>query len=529
MRAALRYNARPELPQLAWVASANRSSGMVDVFHGASVERRPEWMVEGIWDDDFSSGGFDRSPHFFGSGVRVADGALVFVPSCGLVDRLLYCEDGRQLMVSNSLPLLLAYTGARLDPARDYRAAAAAIRAGSTVPHEGFAVLHPRIRMFSQLYEHGLWLDANAMDRVELRPARAAGSWADYRAGLTHALRQLHRNAVSPDRARPLPAFATLSTGYDSAAVCALVRDIGLKECFTVKRSNSPLPWWLAPAAAIDDGTPIARALGLRVIPLDTRRSRVTDDELYLLAAGCPQPSLALHDLARRLQDRGGPSVLFTGFQGDEVWDAHWEREFHDRGIVRGDPAGLGLGEIRLQTGFIHVPVPMLLARRIQDVAALTRSPEMAPWRLGTTYDRPIPRRIAESAGVLRQNFGQRKKAVVRAYAYPVHRPLRGPFWRYLRAVEQRSAAFAYFHVITNACLFFLVRTGEVMWRRVFPPARRPWYDPTPRLFVWTRLDLPRVLFRWAAQTLADRWRPVVRPRGTPVGPVAAPAAASAP
>ena len=148
-------------------------------------------------------------------------------------------------------------------------------------------------------------------------------------------------------------------------------------------------------------------------------------------------------------------------------------------------------------------------------LSGTTPSVEMAPWRLGTSYDRPIPRRIAEAAGVPRQAFGQRKKAVVRAYAYPVHRSLRRAFWRHVGSVERRSAAFVYVHVAANACLFFLLRAGEVVWRRVFPPARRPWYVPTPRVFVGTGLDFPRVLFRWAAQTLADRWRPVLRPRGT--------------
>jgi hypothetical protein len=37
---------------------------------------------------------------------------------------------------------------------------------------------------------------------------------------------------------------------------------------------------------------------------------------------------------------------------------------------------------------------------------------EMAPWSIGGEYDRPIPRRIVEEAGVERDSFGQSKKAV---------------------------------------------------------------------------------------------------------------------
>ena len=35
----------------------------------------------------------------------------------------------------------------------------------------------------------------------------------------------------------------------------------------------------------------------------------------------------------------------------------------------------------------------------------------MEPWRVHTNYDRPIPRRIAEEAGVPRELFGNKKRA----------------------------------------------------------------------------------------------------------------------
>jgi hypothetical protein len=44
----------------------------------------------------------------------------------------------------------------------------------------------------------------------------------------------------------------------------------------------------------------------------------------------------------------------------------------------------------------------------------------MAPWRLNTHYDRPIPRRLAEEAGLDRAEFGQVKMASVLEYPAPV-------------------------------------------------------------------------------------------------------------
>jgi hypothetical protein len=52
----------------------------------------------------------------------------------------------------------------------------------------------------------------------------------------------------------------------------------------------------------------------------------------------------------------------------------------------------------------------------------------MAPWRLGTWYDRPIPRRIAESTGLSREMFGQVKMASVYELVTP-----RLPFGESLR------------------------------------------------------------------------------------------------
>lgn len=62
--------------------------------------------------------------------------------------------------------------------------------------------------------------------------------------------------------------------------------------------------------------------------------------------------------------------------------------------------------------GFIHLPVPFLGATAHPAIARISQSDEMRPWRLANDYDRPIPRRLVEEAGVARHLFGQEKKAV---------------------------------------------------------------------------------------------------------------------
>jgi len=68
----IKYYPVSDLPKLAWLAYLNQKAfDVLSVFHGSSVECRETWMVEGVWDGDFSSGDFHKSENFFGSGIRV--------------------------------------------------------------------------------------------------------------------------------------------------------------------------------------------------------------------------------------------------------------------------------------------------------------------------------------------------------------------------------------------------------------------------------------------------------------------------
>ena len=74
-------------------------------------------------------------------------------------------------------------------------------------------------------------------------------------------------------------------------------------------------------------------------------------------------------------------------------------------------------------------------ARRKAEIIAITESDEMQPWRIHTAYDRPIPRRIAEEAGIPRQAFGQAKYASVVIFpqpSIPYGKTLRSEFFAYL-------------------------------------------------------------------------------------------------
>jgi hypothetical protein len=93
-------------------------------------------------------------------------------------------------------------------------------------------------------------------------------------------------------------------------------------------------------------------------------------------------------------------------------------RERTNTPLVRPDFIGVSLQEFRLRVGFIQVPVALFALSCDRSVWEITGSEEMKPWTLGTDYDRPIPRRIAEEAGIPREWFGQKKKAILMAFTH---------------------------------------------------------------------------------------------------------------
>ena len=140
----------------------------------------------------------------------------------------------------------------------------------------------------------------------------------------------------------------------------------------------------------------------------------------------------------------------------------------------------------------------------------MAASPEMAPWRLGNGYDRPIPRRILESAGVPRALFGARKKAVVERRSYPTNPALRRSFFAYLRTLYGCSAGFVYLHGAVNQFVYPFVRAWHLV-RKTFFGIEPP---PTPQAYLWKRYDFASVMFVWAAGTLSERLAGVLRASG---------------
>jgi hypothetical protein len=418
----LEYERLDSLPPLAWCARVDQQRAVSRILAGSLVECHPNFFVEGAWHGTFEHGDFALTETFFGSGGTVRDGELFLVTSSSTTSELFYCNRGDELVVSNSLPFLLAATGDRLDPQFfGYAARNESVLLGiddyqRTIPTQRGSV--------TNLVFRSLRIGSRETSEVDKPMPPRFHNYAQYRAYLADCAAGLTKNARDPSRTRPMAVASTQSRGYDTTAVNAVFSQFGIDQTFTVTRSKGRGAYVERDHASEgdDDGTEIASLLGIPVVQINRRAFEgIGESDEHILHAsqhGNQDANLleAFHQISR-------PSLLLTGVFG-EVWATRrfycgQEGQYITPALSKFDLGGHGLGEVRLEYGFVDVPFPYLGARRRRDIYDITHSPEMVPWRLDNDYDRPIARRMAEDAGVPRQWFGQLKMASVVETAQP--------------------------------------------------------------------------------------------------------------
>ena len=411
------------LPRLAWLADVNKEANETRLLHGAWVEVRDNFFVEGVWNGEFSDGGFDTADSFFGSGAVIRPGQIVFVSSAGTTDYLYYREVGAAVIVSNSLPFLLAYCHDELDPHnRDYAAWCDSIVRGIDKYRPAISTKKGDV---TRLLFRNLAVADCAVTLVDKPICQPFHDYQDYVTFVSQQYALITRNARDPARRRDLKILSTQSKGYDSTAVNALAAPLGIDMAFTVSKSKGAGAFAESDAAlqGDDDGSEIANLLGFPCTAIDRRRFQegLSDEHLYFAGvANCED--LNFSGIMPHIKD---PSIILTGTLGEIYYPGS---NYVDRfGAIpistelrRGDlGGGHGLTEVRLETGFIQLPLIYIGAQQRQSITDITDSAEMDRWRLNNNYDRPIPRRLAEDAGLPRTSFGQKKMATTVSYARP--------------------------------------------------------------------------------------------------------------
>lgn len=495
-------------PALAWLARYEAGTPFVTVRHGRRVEVREGWLCEAVWDAPFEAGDFDRTDIVFGSGIRQREDEVLFVSSGAPVDRLHVLRDENGGWVSNSLPCLLAATGARLDPAgcdymRNLRSVGKGLEwAGGPLPSSAGKI--------ELVYHDNLRWDGRSLHRApKPRPVRDFGSYDGFLGFLNGALAAMSRNLSAPGRHPPYRMLGTLSTGYDSTAAAALARRHGLEEAITFDEGVASLH--RLDERKSDTGAEVGRRLGLRVTEISSQAwRRAGPDAAVPFLAGDGNGMLALFKGA---EDRLPGRVLLTGLAGDAFWAG---RRVPARGTfdLHGAPGGLALSEYRLWIGFIHVPVPYMGAVQVEDLQRLSGSEAMAAWSVGGGYDRPLCRRIVEEAGVPRELFGMSKKGARVRFSE------RGTFWSsdfvgdYLSWLREEQGSWwrrgrippHWVAMAARPVQNLLASLVRLLRERHGVPVRR--VPVTRRMeYLASRESLYRYLFPWAVDRCTSRYR----------------------
>ena len=388
----------PDWPPLAWLAVCPNDGGPVTCFVGSGVEADDHGVSEAVWAGPFEEGDFDLTDLVSGSGARRREGTVVFVSSGTMLDRLHSWEGGDGAFVSNSLPCLLSAIGGQFDLAvRRYRGIFASILEGIDDYERRVPTTAGPVTV--TVHRNLVW-DGRTLTTVDKpSPQRDFSSYERYRSFLTDTMRDVLANAGSGARAQPFDPITTISRGYDSTAISALASEYGSREAFGFDRARNGVD---------DSGADAAAMLGLRYRSVPTDRWKDTDADALVpfLAAVTGAGSSASY---RAAEDLVRGRLVLTGYHGDRMWGRGGEPMGTD--LKRQDLSGGDLTEYRLRAGFVNCTVPFWGARQVDDVRALAERDELVPWRVASSYDRPIPRRIAEDAGLPRELVGRRKLA----------------------------------------------------------------------------------------------------------------------
>jgi hypothetical protein len=380
---------RADFPLLGWLVSL-RDTPFVQ--HGKDVELLPSGIVEGCWDGPFADGAFLGANNFFGSGMTITNKVTYFSPPSHTMDGLFLAIHRGDPFVSNSLWLLFREIKIKIEEKHPYTSKIAT-RIFGIDDYSQLIFDSSESKIYRILYDDFYLVeDQPNCQRRSLGPSIT--SFSDYQEYLLKVLKDCVDNAQSIERKQRYHLLTSCSSGYDSSAASALAAKVGCRQAVTLRSARG---------GADDSGKPVADQLGLSCV----ERPRLAPDERiveFLISGGggTDYPMAAFADELPR-------TVFFSGCAGDLVWGVG---KTDDRSLANRGRSGDSLSEFRLRLGFFHIPTPIIAARRRPEIAALNDLDELQPYRIGGTYDRPIPRAIVEKAGVSRNSFGQQKNAV---------------------------------------------------------------------------------------------------------------------
>jgi len=391
-----------EIPRLAWLCLRNRDRFAFTI--GSAVETFTEGFFEGVWDDEFPEGSRLPQALHFGSGVLYRD-QPIFMPPKHLAEHIYILRNERTGIdaISNSLcfslgageatPAFLQILKAELESKTRKATRLGAHRSKPLVMQDG------DFSLYRMMY-HNFSVDSGG--GIALHPfyhGRNFRSFQQYRDFVASTMQRLFDNGNAAARRTRLSPMASISRGYDSGAVSCLAAGQGCRDAVTLAVSVN---------GSTDCGSEIAKQLGMQVqefehvlgANLNGLETEIALQKVWeFIATPGHGDDVVFAAFEPALRDR----LFLTGSWGDSVWNRKSKVE---PGLPMRARFEKSLSEYRLRVGFAHVPVPTIGAIYPKSIVAISQSYEMAPYSVGEYYDRPIPRRILEEAGIARCEFG---------------------------------------------------------------------------------------------------------------------------
>jgi hypothetical protein len=492
----IEYQAVSIFPKLAWVSIIDEKRTNINVYHGKYVECQQDWFIEGIWDGPFDDDNFHETDLIFGTGMKAAGENIIFVSSSSAADRLYYSFYQDKLLVSNSLPCLIAFTDIEMAPEKDYAEFFRSLEKYFGKYERELPVRDANGKILNILGDNLVYSSGKVT--IEAKPQKHHfNDFVSLSTFMRESFLRLKNNWECSGRENKLLTFSTISTGYDSAAVSFFAAQAGCNNFFTCVSSNTLGPKFLrSKRKKMDDGSKIAGHMGKTCIKFD--RHDFKDDfsnEIYLFP-GMPNTRLTnFLPMINYLDRLNEPSILFTGIGGDSAWGGDSEDSAYDYGVI-------SLSEIRLKSGFIHCSFLFWLSRFRALLLEISGSEEMKRWSIRSSYDRPIPRRMLEEAGIPRSEFGYVKKGGWNWFRIP-NRPfdpkLRQQYYKYLTinnlCSRWKTACFPVLSTLYFPLKVIMLALFKMGFKSYFKNANPPF------------ARIAHSTFPWAVKTIADEYR----------------------
>lgn len=321
------------------------------------------------------------------------------------------------VILSNSLPFLLAATGLSLDPnhftyEEDF---------DSTIRGFVNCIKHTRLsdnhvlqiyRYCSISIDHDLKITSYYHDKH-----LSFDDFTSYRNTLQNVARRIVANATDKSRKYKYGLVTSMSRGYDSVATSVIAKEVG---CDISLHFSGPKKY------LADDGRNIAKHLGFKhIIGRDANKYlRRTDSvEAEIFCTGDPGGFCQF----TTFEDYYSNCIYFSGDFGENLWERVNLNLNNFLDFSVGGTFSCVSTEMEhfLRTGTIYLSLPSIGANDLLKLSKITKSPEMANWTLYNYYDRPIARRIVEEAGIDREEFGKTKVGGGNSVHYTTMKTLR--------------------------------------------------------------------------------------------------------